>query len=500
MTDNSVNCPDEMLWTLCRKANTVKFRGGYNIYLKGKPDGTVKAMPEPTVLHLPLTSPRFTFSDIQVKDGQKVHAGDALARDPDNHAVPLLAPRAGTARLKMDENHIVLEDVAHLEEHADIAEEEMAHVEKQLGASGTKRVKLLSLGAWQFFYDAFTGALPDPLGTPQAVIVSTLSLEPYVTRGDVQLQKRLLNFTRGLEHLQSLLEYQPIYLAMPDVSSEFATLVRNQIRGYAWAKMLEIPLRYPYDHFAILARKLGFRSDKGPVWAVRTEGVLAADRALTLTKPCTVRIISIGGIGINSPTHLKVMPGYPLKTIRDKYIFEPGARVINGGILTGETFAEGAVGIDTECRGITVLPELQEREFLGFIRPGWNRKCYSPSYLSALRLPFSERYTTGLRGEGRPCVACNYCEEVCPAGIMPYLIHKYLYADLIEEVEQARVDLCVECGLCSYVCPSKIDLQTQLIEAKALIEKEKEEIRQEQLRQEQLRQEEARKQSEEKTE
>ena len=84
---------------------------------------------------------------------------------------------------------------------------------------------------------------------------------------------------------------------------------------------------------------------------------------------------------------------------------------------------------------------------------------------------------------------------------MPYLIHKYLYADLIEEVEQARVDLCIECGLCSYVCPSKIDLQTQLIEAKALIEKEKEEIRQEQLRQEQLRQEEeARKQSEEKTE
>lgn len=85
---------------------------------------------------------------------------------------------------------------------------------------------------------------------------------------------------------------------------------------------------------------------------------------------------------------------------------------------------------------------------------------------------------------------------------MPYLIHKYLYADLIEEVEQARVDLCVECGLCSYVCPSKIDLRTQLIDAKALIAKEKEELRQEQIRQEEARkqQEEARKQSEEKTE
>lgn len=473
----------------------MKFRGGYNIYLKGKPDGTVKMMPEPTVLHLPLRSQRFTFSDIQVKDGQKVHAGDALAKDPDNHAVPLLAPRAGTVHLEVAEDHIVLEDVAHLEEHADIAEEEMLHVEKEMGASGKKRIKLLSLGAWQFFYDAFTGALPDPLGTPQAVIISTLSLEPYVTRGDVQLHKRLLNFTRGLEQLQSLLEYQPIYLAMPDITSEFATLVRNQIRGYAWAKMLEVPLTYPYDNFAILARRLGLKRDAGPIWAARTEGVLAVDRALTLTKPCTVRIVSMGGIGVNSPTHLKVMPGYPLKTIREKYIFEPMARVINGGILTGETFAEDALGIDVECRGITVLPEMQEREFLGFARPGWNRRCYSPSYLSSLRKTFSERLTTGLRGEGRPCIACNYCEEVCPAGIMPYLIHKYLYADLIEEVEQARIDLCIECGLCSLVCPSKIDLQTQLIDAKALIEKEKEEIRQEQLRQE-----EARKQSEEKTE
>lgn len=459
-------------------------------------------MPEPSILRLPLKSQRFTFSDIQVKDDQKVLAGDVLAKDPDNYDVPLLAPRAGTVRLKVDKDHIVLDEITQLDERTDIAEEQIGHVEKQMGVSGEKRAKLLALGAWQFFYDAFTEALPDPLSTPQAVIVSVLSLEPYMARGDAQIQKRLLNFTRGLEHLQSLLEYQPIYLVMPDINSKFATLVRNQIRGYAWVKMLEIPLVYPHDNFAILARKLGLKRDGDPVWAVRVEGILAVDRALTLAQPCTVRIISIGGTGVNSPTHLKVMPGYPLQIIRDQYIFEPAARIINGGILTGTTFGDEALGIDTECRGITVLPELEEREFLGFVRPGWGRKCYSPSYLSALRLPFAERLTTGLKGEGRPCVACNFCEEVCPARIMPYLIHKYLYADLIEEVEQARVDLCVECGLCSYVCPSKIDLQTQLIGAKVLIEKEKEEIRQEQLRQEKIRQEEeaARKQAEENAE
>ncbi len=100
-----------------------------------------------------------------------------------------------------------------------------------------------------------------------------------------------------------------------------------------------------------------------------------------------------------------------------------------------------------------------------------------------------------LHGEGRPCISCNYCEEVCPAGIMPHLIHKHLYADDIEEADATRVDLCVECGLCSYVCPSKIDLMNQFVEAKKVISAEQEEVRKEQQRQEELRQKEAEQES-----
>ena len=455
----------------------MRFKGGYNILLKGKPDNTINVMPEPKALYLPLCSERFTFSDVRVKEGQRISYGEVLARDPDNYAIPLLSPRDGTVRLKDIENHIVLEEIARPKNDDHISKDQMLHVKQWMSEADIKRFTLLSLGAWQFFYDAFTNTLPDPLGKPQAIIVSTLSLEPFTTRGDVLLKKGLLDFTRGLEQLQSLLEYQPIYLAMPDIKSEFANLIRNQIRGYASAKMLEIPLTYPYDNFSILARRLKLRSNDGPVWALRTEGVLAIDHALTLKKPCITRIVSIGGIGVNSPSHLKVIPGYPIQEIKERYILERAARIINGGVLTGKIFEAKALGIDTECRGITVVPELEEREFLGFVRLGWSRESYAKCFLSALRKPFKEHLTTAVRGELRPCISCNFCAEVCPAGIMPYLIHKHIYADLLEEVERARVDLCVECGLCSFVCPSKINLTKQFIEAKEIIEKEKEEIR-----------------------
>jgi Na+-transporting NADH:ubiquinone oxidoreductase subunit A len=349
------------------------------------------------------------------------------------------------------------------------------HAEQKAGTAAAKREALVRSGAWQFLYDAHTQALPDPTGTPQAVIVSTVGLEPFLARGDVLLHMRLLNFTRGLEHLQSLLEYQPIYFVIPKIRSEFADLVRNHIRGYAWVKLLEIPLVYPYDDFSILARSLELSSANGPVWAVRAEGVLAIDQALTLGRPCLTRTISIGGTGVVSPTHIEVAPGYPLKAITDKYVFEPNPRIIDGGILTGKVFGEEALGIGTECRGITVLPELKEREFLGFVRPGSDRSSFSTCFLSSLTHRIRERLTTAMRGELRPCVSCNFCEEVCPAGISPHLIHKYLYRDLIEEAAYARVDLCVECGLCSYVCPSKIDLRAQFTEARLLVEQEKRE-------------------------
>ncbi len=63
------------------KVKPMRFRGGHNIRLQGRPDGAVKVLPEPKVLYLPLQSKRFLFNELRVVDGQHVDAGDVLARD-----------------------------------------------------------------------------------------------------------------------------------------------------------------------------------------------------------------------------------------------------------------------------------------------------------------------------------------------------------------------------------------------------------------------------------
>ena len=106
------------------------------------------------------------------------------------------------------------------------------------------------------------------------------------------------------------------------------------------------------------------------------------------------------------------------------------------------------------------------------MRPGADRRSYSKCFLSALRGMLAERLTTALRGETRACVSCGFCEEVCPARIMPHLIHKCLYQDALEDAERLGVGRCTRCGLCAYVCPSKIGLRSQFIEGQETIRAE----------------------------
>jgi Na+-transporting NADH:ubiquinone oxidoreductase subunit A len=214
------------------------------------------------------------------------------------------------------------------------------------------------------------------------------------------------------------------------------------------------------------------RRAENPVWGLGVAGVLAAERAVAASRPSVTNVISVAGPAAGEPGHVEAPVGYPLKAIVERYAAAGRCRVVNGGVLTGRTLEPEQAGLDLECEGLTLIPEHEEREFFSFARPGWSRASYSRCFLSSLRPAFAERLNTALRGERRACVSCGFCEEVCPAGIMPSLIHKYLYQEDIEEAERVRLDLCIECGLCSFVCPCKIELREQFVDAKAGIQRE----------------------------
>jgi hypothetical protein len=133
----------------------------------------------------------------------------------------------------------------------------------------------------------------------------------------------------------------------------------------------------------VLAPALGLSPRRGAtVWGLRTEGVLAIDQALNDRQPLLERVVALGGSAIREPVHLRVPLGYPIEKLLAGRVSDGPRRVIDGGILNGETVGEQQLGLGAESGGLTVLLEPTRRELWGFVRTGLDRISYSNCFMS----------------------------------------------------------------------------------------------------------------------
>ncbi|WRS28937.1 4Fe-4S binding protein [Oscillospiraceae bacterium MB08-C2-2] len=67
------------------------------------------------------------------------------------------------------------------------------------------------------------------------------------------------------------------------------------------------------------------------------------------------------------------------------------------------------------------------------------------------------------------CIGCGRCEQVCPAGLNPMYIYKFVEHSYYRDLETFDPDLCIGCGTCSYICPSKLDVSLAVEKAGRLV-------------------------------
>jgi Na(+)-translocating NADH:ubiquinone oxidoreductase A subunit len=449
--------------------------GGHTPGIAGRPAGAVEEIALPDSLRLSLLRGGLKYLPL-VKKGQKVAFGQALAEaSAGGGTLCLPAPAAGTvAALDEAAGELIVKPDAGTE-RAGVFE---PVAPDRISAEKTRSL-LAAAGVWPFFYSSRTGGMPrlDGGETPKAIIVNFVLAEPFRARGKVVLQQAWDDVMQGIRFLPRLLaDYGKVEIILTAVGDPVARRIYAELAGRAWTRLHAVPVRYPLENPRLI-RKMLLRSipdymPEDPFWTIDAPGIEALGACLSGGRPLHCRLLALGGPGAGSPRHLRVTVGTPFGEILRQSRAGGELLVLRGGLLTGVPVnpAGAAVGYDDDA--CFLLPVSRSREFLSFLRPGFTRTSYAPVFVSRLTGAADSHITNSLRGERRPCVACGFCEKVCPVGIMPQVLHRYIYREAFDEAVKAGLDRCIDCNLCTYVCPSKIELQQQFFGLREQLEAE----------------------------
>ncbi|MDR2470861.1 MAG: SLBB domain-containing protein [Treponema sp.] len=176
------------------------------------------------------------------------------------------------------------------------------------------------------------------------------------------------------------------------------------------------------------ARREGI--DMGTILALGPATLAAIHDAVKLKKPILERYVAVGGSAVKKPRVMKV---------------RIGTRI-------GEVFAECGGFVDKPRRIGSGSP------LLGRAVTDLDEPVIKTSYALFAFLPGQ----TGGSSRSR-CTGCGECRMVCPVGLDPEALYKYMNGSDSRDVRNSRAAECHGCGCCEVACPSRLPLSTGII-------------------------------------
>jgi Na(+)-translocating NADH:ubiquinone oxidoreductase A subunit len=314
--------------------------------------------------------------------------------------------------------------------------------------------------------------LPDNV---EHIIIRGVGSEVYNPSLNVLVSaEKIPDFVQGLRILNRVMPSASIHLAFDMYQRQLIRQISLLIESYNWIDVFSLEPKYPQESDeviipTILDKELpyGHPAAQMRVVVLSVQTILHIYEAIVEGKPVIERVVALGGTGFKESHHVRLRIGTPLEyLIRDRVHADKDVRFVLNSPLTGVSLPDLSLPVDRQFTSIIALPDQTTRQFLDFVRPGFGRDSYSRTFVSALPI-FKKESNTNIHGEERPCVSCGFCDEVCPARIIPHLIYKYVERNVIDEaLINLKISDCIECNLCSYVCPSKIPLARFIKEGK----------------------------------
>ncbi len=392
-----------------------------------------------------------------VAGGDTVRAGTPLFCDKADERILFTSPVSGT-----------VETIARGERRAVthvVVKRHDAGIPVDFGAADPLRLsrqqvadKLLAAGAWPYLRQRPFGIVPNPGQEPKAIVVSGFDTAPLAPDYDLLLHGRGKDFQAGLDALTRLTS-GPTYLCLNptmNLSGVFRNSKRVEIKWFTG--------KHPAGNVGTQINRLCPINKGETVWFVGPQDVATIGNLFNTGHYNPQKLIAFAGQGVDSPCYLHVVSGVSIEPLAAEKVKAGNMRYISGNVLTGSNIGrDGYLGFYDNM--VSVIPEGDNYEFMGWLAPGLKKLSFSHTFLSGIlnSLNVKKKYSanTNLHGGRRALVQTGKMEQVFPFDIYPLQLLKACIIGDIEQMEALGIYEVEpeDFALCEFIDVSKTDMQ-----------------------------------------
>jgi Na+-transporting NADH:ubiquinone oxidoreductase subunit A len=290
---------------------------------------------------------------------------------------------------------------------------------------------------------------------PKAVFISAFDTAPLAPDIDFVLANTHGNHLQTGINVLSRLTDGKIHISQEDGGTRVSELKNlNNVEFHSFAGP------HPAGNVGVQVHHIDPVAKGEVVWTVDIQDVVALGRLFDKGFHDRERIIALAGSGVIYRKYHRIKPGASVGGILKSNLQQGSQRVISGNALTGKTITpEGSFGFYDNM--VTVLPEGDQSEFLGWATPGLKKFSYWRAFLSKLVPGREYNIDTNFHGGHRAFVVTGHYENVLPMDIYPIHLVKAILAGDVELMENLGIYEVAEedFALCEYIDPSKTEIQ-----------------------------------------
>lgn len=437
-------------------SEVIKLRKGLNIKLKGSAEKALDKLPVPATVALKPTDFPGLTPKLSVKVDAEVKAGDALFYDKYHPEILFTAPLGGKViSINRGERRKILEVVISTDEKVGSA----AFTKADPSGLSAEEVKeqILKSGLWPFIKKRPYGIIANPEEKPKAIYISTFDTAPLAPDYNFVMEGQMDTFQTGVDALAKLTEGK-VNLGI-NAGSAF-TSVKNVV-----VNSFEGP--HPAGNVGIQIANTNPINKGEVVWTINVQDVLFIGRLFETGNVDFTRTVALAGSEVKAPKYVQTVLGAPMKDLVDGKLIKTdyNKRIISGNVLTGTKVSEKCF-LSYYDSLVSVIPEGDEYEFLGWADPGFNKFSATKAYFGKLFPKKEYTMNANIHGGERAFVLSNQYEKLVPMDILPVYLLKAILVNDIDKMENFGIYEVVEedFALCEYACTSKIEVQKILRE------------------------------------